>query len=408
MKRMLTIATTVFSLLFLNSFAFGADEEEDVKEPFSWGGFYSHSLMKTSPGVNIGGNSGGSLGTIGRVEVGAFASYEVSRNIDIRGMVSSNIDGETDQGKPRVGYAFGEIHTDDGSTGVRIGRVNHFLGFYNQPRNNPLYRETELPPQSIYRDGFKYLAKSGDGIQAFHQVEFDQNYVLNLEATIAKPMLYPMKDILQGFVIDSSHGNFSRDHSTVRNYTVSLEDRRRNFTVMYNRVELDFMLHGSRQSSLDGRFKSTVNYFGVRKYFDFGDITGEYILVEQDGDGWRKAMSPYPSDRRGKPSGYAVTYRHYFFDQLTGTIGYDEWWCNSKDKDGKILSSVTGGAVPAAATYHKSLNLGMKYRISSDKAVRVEWHRVRGTNMLPAGDNNLMQTDVKSYQVFILNYSMSF
>lgn len=306
----------------------------------------------------------------GRQEAGVLASYNINGNADLRGMASI-IGGDDSQ--PRLNFAMIDLHTDQDRLGVRLGRVNHVLGFYNEPRNFPFSRKWEFPPQGIYRDGFHYLARSGDGAQFY--ARYDRGGVsLDAELTFARPHLYPMPSIVEGHLL-MPVGNFA-EGSRVRGVNLGLKAHDLGTYLRYDQTLLDF------EHAQFGGFETYVHYIGARQQIGPRNaLTAEYIMVDKHGPGWTAATG---LPKAPNSSGYSVTWDHDFNDTWSASLGYDAFQIDNGDPTCK--NTLPG--IPAHRGCHRSVNVAAIYRCAP-WTVRAEWHAVKGSNVLPSVLNNL-------------------
>lgn len=396
----------ISTLLLLLSFAYAhADSMEQTESGLTWSGFISQSLVRTSHGTHLSGNSDKGVGSFDRQEIGASASYYASSNIDLRGMVSIIRDGSTDS-KPRANFAVVDIHTDDGMHGVRLGRYSYDYGFYNASRNNPAYRDFELPPQGLYREGFKYITRSGDGVQLYTSYHITQNYSADIDLGYGKPVIFPQQDIVQTFVLNPTAGKFTEDaKSKSANITISDRENGIVLKVGYQHMNLNF----STQYVDNGDpFPMTTKntYIGVRKYFDFGDVTVENLRVKMGQTRWDSLM---PSTYQwGGVEGWSITYKHYVTPSISALIGYDTWYVNKADKDGSAMHNNSGGTTQAAAMFEKSINMALVLR-KCNYTLKAEFHRVHGTNTIRADGNDINNPNQPAkYNVFLFTATYLF
>lgn len=378
-----------------------ADESD-----FMVSSFVSQSIVKTSSGVKLSGHSDATYGSLARNEIGSSASYQFNPHLDIRGMATIITDGDTD-GKPRLNYGLVDLHSDSGMYGVRIGRYCYDYGFYNAARNNPVYRDMELPPQGLYRDGFRYMTRSGDGVQVYGKAHLNSKFSVEVDASIGKPVLFPKQDITQTFVLDKTAGQFT-DASSVMSYNVTLHSRDYGIDVKYGFLLMDYQFSTPYVDS--GKafpMRAKNNYLGIRKYFDFGDLTLEYMRTDMGVTKWDSLM-PAQNYAWGGVKGSNITYKHYLTDKVSLIVGYDVWYVNNADKDGKGMEAVSYGTTPAASMYHKSINLGVSHRLGP-YTVKLEAHRVHGTNTVRAEGNDVLSKDQpSSYNIFMATATYRF
>ena len=386
----------IFVLLLVISTISSAQEFDR----FKWSGFISQSVVKTSDGIKLSGNSDNKYGSIMRQEIGGSISYEINENIDFRGMASIIRDSSTDT-NPKINYGLIDIHQDKGLYGLRLGRYSYDYGFYNAARNNPLYRDMELPPQGLYRDGFRYMTRSGDGIQFYGKKHLTDNYSVEFDVGVGKPVIYPQKDIVQTFVFSNDAGKFSNS-SRVNSVNFNIQNREHGWELKYGYLLMDYKF--STPLIDDGKefpMKLNNHYIGFRKYFDFGDVTLEYMRSKMGETKW-DSLTPLPNYIWGGVEGRNITYKHYLTEKTSLLIGYDTWYVNRADRTGEKMEDATMGMTPNGAMYHKSTNLGVSHR-EKDYTLKAEYHMVRGTNTIRAEGNNILsQEQPEKYNIFIL------
>ena len=395
-KSILSIAVMLFSTWAL------ADDSSNMH----WAGFLSQSLVKTSAGVKLSGNSDGKYGSIERTEIGALACYTASSNVDIRGMLSITRDGDIDN-ELRLNYGIVDVHTDSGMHGIRLGRYSYDYGFYNAARNNPMYRDMELPAQGMYRDGFKYMTRSGDGLQAYTKFHLNADYSVEFDAGYGKPVLYPQKDIVQSFVMDKNAGEFTQD-STVISFNTTLDNRSHGVVLKLGYLIMDYKFSTPLIDAGHAFPMKAHNYYaGARKYFTFGDFTLEFMQTHMGHTKWDD-LAPLPNYVWGGVRGTNMTYKHYVTEQISLTIGYDTWQVNKADSRGKNMEHESHGTVPAGAMYHNSKNFGISYR-EQNYTIRAELHVVHGTNTIKQEGNDLLSSaQPQKYNIFILSGTYKF
>ena len=342
-----------------------AGNDSNWPDDLQWKGYLAQTVVLQNSTNKMVGSA------FSHIEAGVQASYEIHNNVDFRGMLS--ILGDKDD-QVRANYMMLVLHTDDDDFGVRIGRINHVLGFYNEPRNHPSARQWEFPPQGIYRDGFEYLARSGDGVQGYYNLQ-GRTYNLSVELNYSKPILYPMSAITEGHFLVPL-GKFS-DDSRISGLNVGFFLEETGTSFRYDPHVFDF------KHNLLGNMKTYIHYFGVKQYLSERDeFTAEYIYVDKYGPGWTNATGMLKAPAS---DGFALTYGHAFNDEWCFHVGVDGFWINTDDRNGESLSAV---GIPAARGYHESLNFTVGYR-NNPWSVKWESHFVQGTNVLPSAYNDI-------------------
>lgn len=372
---------------------------------FQVSGFFSQGLVKTTNRIRFNGSSDTKFGSLDRTEIGVLASSEISSNLDLRGMVSYIGDGGTDN-KPRVVYALADIHTDSGLHGVRIGRYDYGYGFYAYAPNNPLYQDMGIPPQSIYKEGFRYMMR-GDGVQLYTKTHLCDEFSAEFEIGYGTPLLYPKADINQLIMLNKNGGEFT-DNSRIVSFNSTFNIRPYGIQIKYDFLMLDYSFssplidHGQ-----EFPVKPKNNYIGIRKYFDFGDLTFEYVWVKLGRSKWSDSLQ-LPGYSWAGSTGSNITYKHYLTDKLSLIVGYDQWYVNKFDPDGTFIEAASKGRIPSESRYDKSFNLGLSYR-ETKYTLRAEFHRVHGTHSLRASEVNILSHETSArYDIYLLSASYKF
>lgn len=396
MKR----STLSILLILLSTNVAAADDNLQMS------GFISQSLVKTSHGVKLSGNSDGKYGSIERTELGGLIAWQANEHVDFRGMASFIKDGHaTDHA--RVNYALVDIHTSSGLDGVRLGRYSYDYGFYNAARNNPTYRDMELPPQGLYRDGFRYMTRSGDGIQVYTKSHLTDNFSAEVEIGYGTPTIYPQEEIVQTFVMDKSAGEFTND-SKFRSFNLTIDNRQHGVTLKYGYLLMDYQFS---TKYIDGgapfSMRPENHYIGIRKYFSFGDVTAEMMKTNMGTTKW-DSLNPMPNYVWGGVEGWTITYKHYLTDSTSALVGYDQWLVNKDDSTGTGIEHESYGNIPHAAMYHKSWNVGLIHH-TGNYTLKGEAHFVKGSNTVRAEGNDILNKgQPDNYNIFILTATYKF
>lgn len=376
--------------------------QEDVDDDtphFNTIGFISQSIVKTSNGTHISGNSDSRFGSVHRNEIGLASSLFVNENIEVRGMGIYQVDGARKD--YHINYFLVDIHQSNADLGVRIGKFSFGYGFYNEARNNPAYSDMEFPPQSMYADSINHVLRSGVGTQLYYGVSFG-DYIFDIDLGIGKPELYKQKEISHVLVDDSNLANFKKT-SYITSINTSLQNTDIGYSINYSRSYLNFDM---TTQSIQTPFQITTiaDYLGFRKDFKYGELTLEYMVPKQKDS----AISANTTDYKwGGAQAYAITYKQYLSMSWSATIGYDSYYKNKDDKFGKEAALYYPNT-PPAQFYHRSYNIGVKYR-SLDYVLKLEHHIVDGTLKLQSEGNNLSSFDQpKKYSLTVATFVYMF
>ena len=147
-------------------------------------GFFSQAAVHTDAN-DVGGNSRNGVGLDMR-EMGANISFRPNGDWLFSAQALARWAGNTDEGDPRVDYAFVDhtLSSGEGSrVGLQIGKVKNPYGLYNMTRDVAHTRPSITMPQSIYLDRVRdfYLASPGISLYGNHAHEaWETNWRLNV------------------------------------------------------------------------------------------------------------------------------------------------------------------------------------------------------------------------------------
>lgn len=369
------------------------------------GGFVSQSLVKTTKGVLFTNGSDAKFGSLSRTEVGVFANYEATPYVDLRGMISSFYDSANSNGNPSINYAVVDAHSRGETFGFRLGKVSHASGFYTETMNIPAYRDMELAPMSLYREGLRNFSRSGIGAQIYFNAPSLYGWTPSFEFTSTRADLSDQPELNRLFFV-LPLGTFIPG-SIIVEKSVKLTNQEQGVTLRYDRNDLSMNFMATDFSGSvgapSGRYGVTIHRLGARKYFERSDITAEYNLFHQYECGM-------PCMDTSPPRAYDVVYRYYLSNNLTVNLGYDAYYASYSDRHGEEQTQSwqpLGIHLPASAFYSESLSVGLNYTVGR-LTYKVEAHKVRGLNATPAAENDLTRTHTSKYNVLLFNVTYSF
>ena len=368
------------------------DRDKDSK--FSYNGYISQGWSLSRPEhFNVSGQSSNRAGSLARTEIGAYGSYIVSPNVDLRGGLKYDPTGTFDR-KPHVVFGLLDLHDSSSSYGVRFGRVRNFFGFQSSTRENPATRILDYPPQSIYRESFKTVSSSGDGIQLYVTSESSVG-LLKAELTLAAPILKPQRELVEGFFGYPAQGNYTtRTEAALRTFNLQWASKDFTWAAHYtiSRLNLNYLpaaidlVEGA--SSMD----LTLHTVGLRRYLGDVRVTGEVLYVAPSGKVW-DVLDQDPSAEKFQSLGAALEVAVYKGNWVYAA-GYNVWYNNIYDRKGNGLGHSLG--LPAHRFYSHDINLGVQY--TNDAWVwRAEVHRVQGTSTLPVTSNPSLPAERRQY-----------
>ena len=303
-------------------------------------------------------------------------SSMVNDFVDFR-FIGSLITNEIDN-KPRANILLVDLHNASQNLGVRIGRHQHNLGFYTTQLNWAPARDMHMAPQGIYRENFRYLLRSGDGVQGYSKIRIG-DAIIDLEANYThKPVLF-QKDDLAG-VYSQNGGRLSEDGKSI-GYSAQIDIRKTGTTLRYDQQRLFFDLEGTNFNATDGSMRTIGHYFGIKQELDqYSEIIFEYLIIKKQGSSLentdRMARSVGYNKTFDDAKGFGISIAHQISDNWKVVFGRSTFYFIDGDKYGKELSSKTG--IDPTSLYMEDSFISFKYR--RDKVIStLEYHKMHGT-----------------------------
>lgn len=357
------------SLILLTSLCFSSlSFADDFGEEQPWiTTNFTRTYMSTTLGLSNGIGSESVVSNL--VSAGLIGSWNTEY-----ATLNTQIEVSNDESAQIIKYMFADF--GPGGYGMRIGRIQHLLGFYNQTRSIPCCAEFINQPPAIYREQFKQLASSGDGIQIYKIFDID-NWELGVNGTIAKPILNPMENIIAGHFNAAFPGEIT-DKSIVKGLNFTVLSPSRETQLRYDITHLDFEFKSQVPFISSGNLSTMVHTIGARKFFNEFDITVEGILVDQTGPVWDSYFNNLFGGKDGHPIGTVVSVRHRPSDHDQLSIYVDSWVSSSADPTGKKQSATTG--LPEHRFYVKSTGISWRHKYDNKWFSTLQYTLGQGSN----------------------------
>lgn len=295
-------------------------------------------------------------------DIGAVFSYT-------KGLFS--IHGQLEYSNERhanIRYLFGDI--GNGNFGVRVGRVQHLVGYFNQRRNLPFNTDFINLPPFAYRDQVRDLAASGDGVQAYATFEV-KGWEFRAQATEVIPVLYPKADIMYLFTGDANSGEFTQS-SRIHGSNLTLASPSRTIQFRYDRHHLDFNLDSRLPWLNSGKYETVVNLIGARWFvWEEFDLTVEQVMSFSYGS-VVDTLHQYIY-WNGYNRGYALTARYRPSTNWEINAYIDRYCNDDTDCSGDLQTTFSSTPVTTAWWYTKSKGLFARYRIDKSLSVAAQY-----------------------------------
>jgi hypothetical protein len=309
---------------------------------------------------------------------------------------NAQIEQNNEKGSRLIQHAFFDI--GPGNYGVRLGRVQHLLGFYNQTRSIPCCSDFINLPPAIYREQFKQLATSGDGVQGYYIADID-SWEVGINVTLAKPILSPMENIIAGHFNTVFPGEFT-NKSLVKGLNITILSPDRTTQLRYDHIHLDFVFDSEFPPIASGKMNTIVHTAGVRHFYTHSDVTLEGILVQQNSNVWDSFFA-LTGGRLGNPVGAMLSYRYRPTDNNQIATYADLWCSGAEDCSGEKRSQLTG--MPAHNFYVRSVGVAWRHKYPDKWYSNLQYTRGQGSNA-----HYYDQPHEKDWQILQLRISKAF
>lgn len=343
-------------------------------------GFFSQSAVHTDNN-NVGGDSDGGWGLDIR-EMGANISYRPDADWLFSGQALARWAGNTDEGKPRLDYAFMDrtlFSGEDTRVGLQVGKVKNGYGFFNTTRDVAHTRPGILMPQSIYLDRVRNFFLASPGVSLYGNNRgrvWDTSWSLNLMQPDTKS-----EDLEHLFTLRALPGEFRGQSSWLAQIMTDLDGGRFRVGLSFGTVSTRYHpaaidLLGPGEQSLRPRLLSLE--WNEEKW----SLTTEYEQVKNRGYGYGLG-GVGPEDPNTVEAWYVQgTYR--VDANLHVYVRRDEFYFDKNDKTGAAFAAANP-LVPRHVLYAKDWVLGVR-REWRDWSLSTEIHQVDGTAWLSPMD----------------------
>ena len=376
--------------------------DHDPIYPLSIKGYIYQGYSK-SLNNNYNGESSSNLGSFKDTDIGLMASYTVNDYIDVRGFIKYEKKGVR-LNEISVSYALADIHTtfDSNIIGLRLGEVRNDFGLYSSTMDDPTTRDMDVLPHSLYRPIWSNIIKSGTGFQSY-LVYSDVPFLhIKIDYAIVNLKFIPKKDMVFAWFSIPMGGEFE-SKSKDKNLSIILltKDLKWLLRYDYHDITANYITDGSILPS--GNYGSVIKVIGLKRYFDYFDISYEVMTASPKANGW--AFIPGALQSNSISYNYIVRYTPN--ETWTYLLGYNLWSLDSADHTGVGMSK--SYRLPPATFYYKDLNIGVKYKYSNNIIFKASYHNIKGYSGISPIDNpNLIQNNKEVDKLLTLSVTYVF
>jgi hypothetical protein len=366
-------------------------------------GFASQAMVKTSANRFYGDSPDGSFNF---TEIGLTASWRLNPRLLFAGQLLSRRAGEMSDGWPKVDFALADLSlssSDHYRIGLRVGRIKNRLGLYNETRDVPFTHPGIFLPQVVYFDKVRNLVLSSDGILLYG----DLYHPLGLfSASLASGKPVVDNNVEAAFMVGDLPGEMrSNESSWLGSLWYEAPDQRLKLGWSGAAVSLKFDPERTGPIPI-GRGTVEVFYWIASAQYNSErwSLTAEYMAEPIR---WRD-FGPLRPDRDATAEGYygQLTYRLRPKWQLL--LRYEEGFADRDDRDGRRLEQQTFGLIPASSTSSRIYTAGLRWDLSRQWMLRLEYQRHLGNFILSELENPDFQRFEKHWDLFAVQAAFRF
>ena len=360
-----------------------------------------HGFASQAYTVTTGNNFQGDTrdgGDFNLTEVGLNGSFRATANLHFAGQVLYRRAGESDPNSIRLDYGLVDWggSLENGRFGIRAGRVKNPIGLYNETRDVAFTRPSIILPQSIYFDRVRNLELASDGAQLYLEHAVGGGEV-TLQAGVGKPQFN--KSVTNVFLGPSAQGDFDGtiylarglyDHDGGR-IRVGLSTALLNMD--YQPGDNEFF---PGEGDVNLQFWVLSAQYNAEKW----SLTAEALWEPINFRNFAFSLTDFTV------TGGYLQGAYRFFPGWEGFLRYDVSYTDSKSLDGNRLSKASG--LDKQNFFTKDLGAGLRWDVSRHVMLRVEYHRIKGSNWITLEDNVPTSDTRKNWDLFSLQASFRF
>lgn len=380
-----------------------AEETKNDGLGFNWGGFVTQGWTKSTDN-DFFGQSSKSGGSFDFRELGFYGSYSFSPEVRMSGLLLSRVAGSEENGEVNVDHLifdWSPIQTVNMQAGVRLGRIKHTIGFYNDTRDIAFTRPGIVLPQSIYQDRIRDLALSSDGVGGYLRKETPLGY-LSFDMQIGK--VSPSSDTEVNILGRDWAGKITSSNVLVARALYESPTNAYRFALTAINSTLPFEA-GSTDPFLDSEVDFSLTGLSAQWNLERWSLTSELMYLKTDRKGFNGVFKPALNEIET----FYVQLDHRFNSQWSVFARYDVVYVDVNDKNGQSFAQANlGSDVPAFQRYAKDWTFGAGYEPTPSWLLRAEFHHINGTAWLSSSDNPVISDTGKSWNLAILQASYRF
>lgn len=367
-------------------------------ESFDWHGFISQGYSKTNTNNFLGSSSNGSFDfneaaingswrPHSRLQFGAQLLYVRTGSAKPKG---TNLDYAVLDWRAVEEFGLG--------AGVRVGRLKHPYGFFNETRDVVATRPGILLPESIYVSYLREVIHSSDSVGLYAHHALDQGTV-SFDSTFGKPIVDndTVRSLLGG---NPTNGELDNDRVFVSRLSFEHGSGLWRSAFSYARFQGDFT-PGAGEPYLAGEAEMEQMLLSLELNYEGWQVLSEYQWRDIT---YRKIFFNTNIVKEGLA--YYTQLSYQFTPKFNLYLRRDHIYQDKHDKDGTKNAAMTGR--PAHDGFSKEMVVGIRYEPSYDWTLGVEFHKINGTLWLPDIENPVVSEQKQRWNMLLLQAAYRF
>ncbi|MCM8594157.1 hypothetical protein [Accumulibacter sp.] len=367
---------------------------------FQLHGFASLTLVNTTDN-NFFGKSDDRISK-DFTEVGVNASWRILPELQVSAEALSHRAGGTDNGNVRLDYGLIDwtpLTSEEGRSGVRVGRIKTAYGLYNTTRDVPFTRPSIILPQSIYFERTRNLTVSADGAEIYLE-RYAEAGTLSASFAYGQPQTDNEAAKVALFNVNPP-GNLDAQLSP--DFQVLYEGSGGRYRLGLTATQLELRYKpGPADRLRAGTFKLKPLILSAQYNAEDWSLTSEYA--------WRpttvKNFGPFFYNGKANGESYYIQGTYRLASQWEALLRYDAYYADRNDRDGEDFAAATRR--PAFSRFARDWTFGLRFDVTPQFMLRAEVHRIDGTGFLPAQDNPNIQDLRRNWDNFMFQASFRF
>lgn len=318
-------------------------------------------------------------------ELGLNASLKLYPRLLLAAQLLARRAGEMYDGTPAVDYALADIDlvsSEQGRSGLRLGRYKNPLGLYNETRDVPFTHPGIFLPQTVYYDKVRNLALASDGGLMYGDLYRDFG---TLSASLGYGTPVIDENVEWAYLGADFDGEVEPDG---RSWLAAFwyTDRSERLKLGWSSASLSTRFVPERGATLALEPGTTDIFYwiaSVQYSAEDWTLVAEYAREPLAWSGY----GPYFPDRKGEGEGYYVqgTYRPLAPVELM--LRFEEGFADRADPTGRAAAIASGGRMDPTSAFSRIWSAGIRWDINRHWMARVEYGRHRGAFVLSPREN---------------------